>query len=66
MKNLTPKKLRCGLGTCPAVYEIEPGKLLIIGKRAELVALQRGARIGADETAVIIDHELLGEIGAVK
>lgn len=58
MKELTPEKYRCGLGNCPSVYLEEDGKhVVVIGKfvrPGELVE-----RIGPDEGAIRIEHELL-------
>ena len=60
LKEITPGHLRCGTGTCPAVFKLSDGNLVIIGKRAsgDIAALLEG-RIGADEAAVIISPEYL-------
>ncbi|HTD73581.1 MAG TPA: hypothetical protein VK652_08630 [Steroidobacteraceae bacterium] len=57
MKNLTPEHLRCVPATCPAVYELTDGRLLIVGKRAELPGM-----VGDDEYAVTIDCALLANV----
>jgi hypothetical protein len=37
--NRTPESLRCGVGPCPAIYEVmrggKPKKMLVIGKRVD-------------------------------
>ena len=60
MKDITPLDLRCSIGACPAVFEQENGKIIIIAKKlpAELLALIRH-RIGEDEDAVVIDPAYL-------
>ena len=59
MKNLTPEHLRCGasLGSCPAVYELEDGRLLIRG-----LATDNVVDCGDDEAAIIIDRALLADV----
>lgn len=34
---ITPHHLRCAFGSCPSVYELEDGNLLIIGKKPQKV-----------------------------
>lgn len=57
---LTPAQLRCGGGTCPAVYRLSDGTLLIVGKAIDPTLLgQISDRIGPDEAAVIISQDYL-------
>lgn len=63
MKNWTPQALRCGFGSCPTVRELADGRLLIVGRAAHWdVAATEIAPMADDETAVIIDRALLGDI----
>lgn len=63
MKNLTPKHLRCDCGaSCPAVYETDDGRLLIIGTAATQRQINDcGAYVDEDkaEVANLIDPALL-------
>jgi hypothetical protein len=34
MKETTPSPFRCASGFCPATFDLEDGKVLIIGKKA--------------------------------
>jgi hypothetical protein len=60
---LTPAQLRCGGGTCPAVYRLSDGTLLIVGKviNPSLLA-QISDRIGPGEAAVIISPDYLAAL----
>jgi hypothetical protein len=59
MKNITPEKYRCGsmFPACPAVYEMPDGKLLIIGRRADLG--ESCPPISDDEMAIVIPADLI-------
>jgi len=62
LKDRTPKKMACGIGQCPGVYEEEDGKhLRIIGK--SIGAGELSNRVGADETVIRIDRALLNNVG---
>lgn len=50
--------LRCGPAHCSAVYEMDDGNLVIIGKAAHFDSIP----IGEDEQAVIIPPEYLNDI----
>jgi hypothetical protein len=55
LKEVTARQDRCGLGTCPAVFqEAGTGKLVIIGAQREV-----SGRVGLGESAVAIDQGLL-------
>jgi hypothetical protein len=59
-QDLTPYHLRCGTGSCPAVFALSDGNLLIIGKRpSQALAKQVEGKIAADEFAVILSPEYL-------
>ncbi len=63
MKNLTPPRFRCQLGMCPAVYELEDGKLAIIGKH--LPSSLKGefdGLVGEDEHVIIIERGMLENV----
>jgi hypothetical protein len=64
-RNLTPQSLRCVIGNCPAVYELEDGQLAIIGKKpAAGLEQELAALVGGDEYAIVISRELLANITA--
>jgi hypothetical protein len=59
----TPENLRCWPGYCPAVHELEDGRLLIIGKRTSpQLGAEIASRVGADEHAVVIDRAFFSEL----
>ena len=50
---LTPIHLRCTVGACPAVYLLDDGDLLIVGKRLEADVLAGIAhKVTDDEFAI--------------
>jgi hypothetical protein len=55
---VTPAHLRCTIGSCPAVFQLSDGDLLIVGK-ALTPELQRQieARVGSDELAIKLSPE---------
>jgi hypothetical protein len=58
LKEITPVRLRCTLGACPAVFESSHEELVIIGKKADLNIIQELAeRIAEDEYAIQIRRE---------
>jgi hypothetical protein len=59
-RNITPKTMRCGLGQCPAVFELPDGRLVIIGCDPD-PCLDRflSGKIGRGEHAVVIFPALL-------
>ena len=64
IKELTPEQLRCGIAGCPAVFEVDDGKLLVIGKIASKSsqAMVPKSRIANDEILVEIPRELVAGI----
>jgi hypothetical protein len=63
-RNLTPDHLRCAIGTCPSVHDIEGDRLLIVGKKGWPVICNEKLEIPVsdDEQAIIIDKALLGKV----
>jgi hypothetical protein len=62
LKNLTPLKMRCGLGTCPGVFEEEDGAhLQIIGKIVDKSDV--ASQVGSDEALIRVRKTLLENIG---
>ncbi len=64
MKNITPEHMRCQIGYCPSVHELNDGRLLIVG---EYVSTNELREMGANpnpetEGGVIIDRALLANI----
>ena len=63
IRDLTPDELKCGpvLG-CPAVYELDDGSILVVGKAVQLndLPLSVRGRIGEGEGPVIVSKKLLG------
>ncbi|MBX2804747.1 MAG: hypothetical protein KTR19_02145 [Hyphomicrobiales bacterium] len=61
--NITPTKLRCSFGGCPAVYETEDGEIVIIGKKASAQIEEKlKNNISSDEWVVVVNRELLANI----
>lgn len=60
LENLTPKHLRCPWGQCPGVYKRPDGRLIIVGKKADLY--NDLANVGDDEYAIEIDPQLLADV----
>ena len=55
---ITPHHLRCAFGSCPGVYELEDGNLLIIGKKtSDSLHKEIKNKIGSDEFAVVINPD---------
>lgn len=65
MIDKTPEKMRCHIAACPAVYELDSGKLLIIGAKPspELGEKLKG-KVGPDEYAIVISKQLLANVTA--
>ena len=55
MRNLTPEKLRCTYSaSCPGVYQLEDGSLLIVGKSAPFFA-NEAINDGNESARLILD-----------
>jgi hypothetical protein len=62
-EELTPLHLRCVPCSCPAVYRLENGNLLIIGKRlSPEQAAEVIGKIAADEEAVVISPDYFANL----
>lgn len=60
MNEITPSRYRCMIGNCPAIFQLDDGRLLLIGKKAEAPLLDEIAhRIGDDEYAVVVEAGML-------
>jgi hypothetical protein len=58
MKNITPHDLRCTWGACPAVYEPDDGRLVIVGQKASAGQIsQCEVMVGDDEYAIVISKK---------
>lgn len=62
-EEITPAHLRCGYGTCPAVYALSDGDVLIIGKTlpSELHA-EIASKIGDDELAIRLSPDFFSNL----
>jgi hypothetical protein len=62
-ENLTPSHLRCSIGGCPAVWKVNDGELVIIGKiPPEALVDQLRDKIAPDEFAVKISLEYFQQL----
>jgi len=62
MKDLTPRHLTCGIGLCPALFQLDDGRVVVIGKKpieADQLPADISIKIGKNETAVILPPEYL-------
>lgn len=63
LKELTPSHLRCASVSCVAVYAIDGGDLVVVGKRpSPEVARQIHAKVGEDEYAVVIHSDYFRDL----
>jgi hypothetical protein len=60
-KDLTPEHLRCCLGTCPGVYEIDADTVLVVARIATPDELGN-IPVGDDEVAGVIRKEFFGRL----
>jgi hypothetical protein len=62
LKNITPRRLRCAVGTCPAVYkELDGVHLRVIGQVIE--AGELSANVGMDEGVFRIRKDYFQNVG---
>lgn len=55
-EDLTPGHLRCAAASCPAVFKLADGKLLVVGERpSQAVLAEIEGKISEQEVALIID-----------
>ena len=61
MKEITPKHLQCGVGLCPAVFELDDGQIAIIGSKINHSALpdEIVKKIGSNERVVLLPLEYI-------
>jgi len=63
LTNITPKHLRCALGTCPAVFVLKDRRLVIVGKQAPSDILDElKGKVGSDETVSVISADFLKDV----
>jgi hypothetical protein len=61
MHDLTPKAMRCGPFNCPSVYQLEDGRLQIVGMSAIHSSVLACLNVGPGEETIIIDQALLDD-----
>ena len=62
LKNLTPARMRCGMGQCPGVYQEPDGShLQIIGKIVPISEVS--SQVGPDEALIRVDRAMLVNVG---
>ena len=56
-ENVTPRALRCVIGSCPGIYRSPAGRYVIVGRTlsSDEVAALLPDRVGAHESAIEID-----------
>ena len=61
LKDKTPPEFVCAVAACPAVFETDDGRLVLVAKRAgaQIKAAVPASRIGEDEILVEIPKSLL-------
>ena len=65
MREITPKRLRCGVGLCPALFELDDGRIVVIGKLPDPQhPLPRKIldKVGDNELAVVIPADYLKDL----
>lgn len=57
-EEITPSKFRCIYGSCPAVYKLDDGNILIIGKKPNYeLYKQIESKVASDEFAVVLSPQ---------
>jgi hypothetical protein len=68
LKEITPVRMRCMIGACPAIFETADGRHVIIGKIVSADDVHFGetlnGRIGPGEIAIEVPSDLIA--GTVK
>ena len=61
LEELTPPSLKCGIGSCPAIFETDQDSYIIIGHKinSEIEEKLLPGRIGGDEIAIEVPKELI-------
>lgn len=64
LRELTPQVLRCGIGSCPAIFETTNGTYILVGKQVApaILAQELAGRIAPGEFAVEVPRELLCDL----
>jgi hypothetical protein len=58
LEDITPNHLRCPAGYCVAVYKMDDGNLLVIGKKPKAdISKQIEGKVGPDEDVIVISPE---------
>lgn len=64
---ITPAHLQCGPGSCPGVYTLSDGNLLIIGKKpAEALSRRIEGRVAADEFAIVLSPDYFQKLNTAS
>jgi hypothetical protein len=65
MDEITPSRYQCAIGTCPAAFRLEDGRILLIGKKADVPFINEIAhRVGDDEYAIVVEAGMLENVFA--
>lgn len=63
MRELTPKHLMCGIGSCPSIFEIDEENIVVVGKELSPEMREKiSFKVGDNENAVIIRKEFFAEL----
>ncbi len=67
IREVTPKKMACGIGACPMIYSATRGGsdiYLIVGKSVDVTGVRGGLakRIGRDEVLIEVPKGLIDEM----
>jgi hypothetical protein len=63
LTDVTPERLRCGIGACPAVFRSDQGTFVVIGRKIEASVFRSlSGRVGPDEAVIEIPEGLLIEL----
>jgi hypothetical protein len=63
MREITPKRLFCAVGTCPSVFEVDEHNVVIVGQKLTPEMKKKiGYKIGENEYAILIRKEYIREV----
>ena len=63
MKEITPKHLMCGPGSCPSIFEVDQDNIVVVGKTLSAEMMEEiEYKIGKGEFAVLIKKEFFKEL----
>ena len=59
LEDITPQKMSCGLGACPAIFESEQGSFFLIGRKVDKAEVSQDilSRIGIGEVLIEIPED---------